>query len=83
LTIERSEIVNALAGLIEDELAKASGEEFRVMPPMDLIEDDDENFFKTYFEITTTGMVLHLYDDPSDPIDAEGNLRPDWHLDAE
>jgi hypothetical protein len=69
LTIERSEVVDALAGLIEDGLAKAyllpgtgrdpfSGE-LDGMPPMDVIEEG----FKAYFYITKKGMNLHLSDD--------------------
>ncbi len=65
LTIERSEVVQALAGLIADGLAKAyilsgSGDdpfsgELKGMPPMDAVEED----FKTYFYITKQGMDLH------------------------
>jgi hypothetical protein len=86
LTIERPEVVEALAGLIEDGLAKAyrlpgpsrdpfSGE-LKGMPPMDVIEED----FKTYFYITEKGMDLHLSDDTWWPFDDEGHLRQDWHL---
>ncbi len=70
LAVERPEIVEALAGLIEDGLAKAyllpgtnrdpfSGE-LPGMPPMDDVEED----FKTYFYITKKGMDLHLSDGP-------------------
>lgn len=69
LTIDRSEVVEALAGLIGDGLAKAyrlsatsddpfSGE-LNGMPPMDAVEED----FKTYFYITRKGMELHLSED--------------------
>ncbi len=85
LTIERSEVVQALASLIEDGLAKAynlspfpdafSGE-LPGMPPMDLVEED----FKTYFYITKKGLDLHLSDYGSFPLDDEGELRPDWRL---
>jgi hypothetical protein len=67
LTIERSEIVNALAELISRGLAKAyalsSSEPFsteiRGMPPLDVIEDT----FTTYFYIAKEGMDLHHSDD--------------------
>lgn len=60
LTVERSEIVDALAGLIEEGLAKAyvlSGRqpfstELQGMPSLDVVEED----FKTYFYITKKGM---------------------------
>jgi hypothetical protein len=77
--VERSHIVNALAELIEDGLAKAyllSGrkkpEELQGMPSLDVIEED----FKTYFYITSKGEELHLSDDSWWPFDDEGNLRP-------
>ncbi len=85
LTVERPEVVNALAALIEDGLAKAyildaystdSSPELQGMPPMDVVEED----FKTYFLITKKGMDLHLSEDAWWPFDDEGNLRPDWHL---
>ncbi len=64
LTIERSDVVSALAGLIEDGLAKAYllsprepyTTELQGIPSLDLIEED----FKTYFYITKKGMALHL-----------------------
>lgn len=75
-TVERSDIVHALAGLIEDGLAKAyllSGREpfsteLPGMPPLDVIEEE----FKTYFYITKKGMDLHLSDDTWWPFDDEG-----------
>jgi hypothetical protein len=64
-TIERCDIVDALAQLIEDGLAKAfllsstgPPTEFQAMPPLDVVEED----FKTYFYITKKGMDLHLSD---------------------
>jgi hypothetical protein len=86
LTIERSEVVGALASLIADGLAKAyilpgperspfSGE-LPGMPPMDEV---DENF-KTYFYITKKGMDLHLSDREWFPLDDEGELRKDWQF---
>jgi len=71
-TVERSDIVNALAGLVEDGLAKAyllSSREpeqaLQGMPPLDVIEE----CFKTYFYITKKGMDLHLSDDTWWPFD--------------
>ena len=65
-TIERSDIVDALAELIEDGLAKAyvmssmdRAQELQGMPQLDVVEED----FKTYFYITKKGMDLHLSDD--------------------
>ena len=85
LTIERSEVVHVLAGLVEDGLAKAyllSGRdpfsnELQGMPALDLVEKD----FRTYFYITKKGMDLHFHDDICWPLDDEGNLKPDWRLD--
>ncbi len=84
LVIERSEIVDALAGLVKDGLAKAYllspyepfSTELQGMPPLDVIEED----FETYFYVTKKGMDLQLSGDPDRPFDDEGNLRPDWHL---
>lgn len=85
LTIDRSEIVDALAGLVEEGLAKAyllsdtkpHCTELQDMPRIDLIAED----LKTYFYITKKGMDLHLSGDKSFPFDNEDNLRPGWHLD--
>ena len=86
--LERSEIVKALAGLVEDGLAKAydlrhlpnrdpfSGE-LPSMPPLDQVEED----FKTYFYITKSGMDFHLSDDTWWPFDEDGERRPNWRLD--
>ena len=84
LTIERSEVVQALAGLIEDGLAKAyllsSRDPFsnplQGMPALDVVETD----FKTYF-YTKKGQDLHLFDDTWWPFDDDRNLRPGWRLD--
>ena len=81
LTVDRAEIVDALAGLVEDGLAKAyilrgsvrdpfSGA-LEGMPAMDIVEED----FQTYFYITKKGMDLHLADDTWWPLDEEGNPR--------
>ena len=88
LTIERAEVVDALASLIADGLAKAyilpgperspfSGE-LPGMPPMDEVEEN----FKTYFYITKKGMDLHLADDNRWPLDDDGELRKDWALES-
>ncbi len=87
LTVERPEVVRALAGLIEDGLAKAyilspwpndpfSGE-LPCMPPMDVVEE----YFKTYFYITKKGLDLHSLhrSDGTWPFDDLGDLRGDWH----
>ena len=87
LTIERPEVVDALAGLIENGLAKAyrlsallpHTTELEGMPPMAVVEED----FETYFFIAPKGMDLHLSDDAWFPFDEDDNLRPDWRLDAE
>ena len=86
LTIERSEIVDALAGLIEDGLAKAyilsptrpSVTELPGMPRLDAVEED----FKTYFYITEKGMDLQLSDDKGWPFDDQGQPLRDWRLDS-
>jgi hypothetical protein len=88
LSIERSEIVDALAGLVKDGLAKAYiltppcgdpfSREFQGMPPLDVIEE----YFETYFYVTKKGMDLQLSGDTWWPFDDEGKLRPDWHLDG-
>jgi hypothetical protein len=81
ITIERPEIVETLAGLMKDGLAQAygppSGDLLDAMPNV----DEPEEYFETYFGITDKGMELHMSDDPSDPLDAEGKLRPNWKLD--
>ncbi len=89
LTITRAEVVNALAGLVSEGLAKAyhlspwpddpSAGELPGMPEMDEIEEN----FRTYFYITEKGMALHLADDDPWPLDDDGNLKPDWRLTAE
>lgn len=80
LTIERSEVVTALASLIADGLAKAyllpEPGEVPGMPPVDEIEEN----FKTYFYITKEGMAVHLSDDTWWPFDDEENLKQGWRL---
>jgi|HubBroStandDraft_6_1064221.scaffolds.fasta_scaffold86449_2 hypothetical protein len=77
LTIERTDIVDALKGLIEDGLAKAYllrgtgpdpfAGELPGMPPLDVVEED----FQTYFYITKKGMDFHLADDSWWPFEDE------------
>jgi hypothetical protein len=81
LTVERADVVDALAGLVEDGLAKAyilrgSGRDpfsgvLQGMPVIDTVEED----FQTYFFITKKGMDLHLADDTWRPLDEEGKPR--------
>jgi hypothetical protein len=79
LTIERSEVVDALSRLIEDGLAKAyllsSRKPFTTeldgMPPLEVIEED----FRTYFYITPKGREVHRSDEFEWPFDDEGNAR--------
>jgi len=86
LAIERTEIVNALAGLIQDGLAKAYrlsshqpySTELQGMPPLDVIEE----YFETFFWATKRGIELRRSHMTSWPFDDEGELRSDWHLDA-
>ncbi len=62
LTIDRTEVVDALAGLVRDGLAKAyllsstqPSKLLRGMPSMDVVEED----FETYFLITEKGKGVH------------------------
>jgi hypothetical protein len=85
VTIDRAEVIDALAQLVAGGLAEAwllsqwPGKSVKVqgMPPMDVIEEN----FKTYFFITEKGRKAHLSDDTWYPLDDDGNLRPNWHLD--
>ena len=86
LSIERAEIVDALAGLVKDGLAKAYiltppcgdpfSREFQGMPSLDVVEED----FETYFYVTKQGMDLQRSDDTWWPFDDNDKLRPDWRL---
>ena len=86
LVIERPEIVNALAGLVQDGFAQAyllSSHppyltELQGMPPLDVIEED----FETYFYVTKRGIDLRRSHMTSWPFDAEGELRSEWYLDV-
>jgi hypothetical protein len=82
LTIERSEVVAALASLVQDGLAKAyrlpSQEPLQGMP----ICDEIEEYFKTYFYVTKEGMAVHLADDSWWPLDEDQKLKKDWSLNS-
>jgi hypothetical protein len=79
LSIDRSEILDALRGLIGDGLAKAylsSGKEpfsteIEGVPALDVIEEH----FKTYFYITEKGKAFNLSDDTWWPFDDDGSPR--------
>ena len=78
LVVERSEIVEALAGLIKDGLAEAyllssrQAKKLEGMPSLDAVEEN----LHTYFYITKKGMELQLNDDVWWPFDVEGNPIP-------
>lgn len=88
LTIERSEIVEALSQLIAAGLAKVYtlpgpardpfAAELPGTPPTDEVEED----FRTFFYITKAGMEAHLADDDWWPFDDDENnhLKPGWRL---
>jgi len=86
LTVERREIVEALAQLLERGWAKAyimaetapSSRELQEMPSLDIIEEH----FKTYFYITKKGKEIQLADESWWPFDEQGKLLPNWHLDV-
>jgi hypothetical protein len=86
LKIERKEVVEALARLVEYALAKAydlsnlkdapgSGE-LQGMPCI----DETEEYFRTYFYCTKKGKDLQLSDHSWWPFDDDENLQPDWRL---
>jgi|SRR5579862_9698313 len=78
LTILRSEVFHALAGLIKDGLASAylidrTAEKVQGMPPPDEVEAH-------YFWVTETGRELQLAEYPDWPFDEAGSLRENWSL---
>jgi hypothetical protein len=83
-TIQRSDVVAALKGLVEAGLAKAYdllasntdpfAGELAGMPPLEVAEED----FRTYFYITPRGMEFHRSNETRWPFDDEDSLRPDW-----
>jgi hypothetical protein len=86
VTINRGEIVEALAGLIENGFAKAYmlwgkepfSREIVGMPDVSEIEED----FETYFYITDKGLEFHLSNDSWWPFDEDDNLRPNRSQEA-
>jgi hypothetical protein len=82
LEIERSEIVAALADLIERGWAKAywlhlssrAPMEIEGMPPLDKLD----GHFGAWFGITDAGMKVQLADWEFWPFDDENQLRPGW-----
>ncbi len=78
LVVERSDVVGALAELIEQGLAKVyllsttPAKELESMPSLEVIEED----FETYFYITKKGMDYHLSDDTWWPFDDQGQPLP-------
>ncbi len=87
VTIDRGDVVEALASLIEDGLAKAYNLrrepnccELGGMPDVSEIEDCFD--FETYFLVTDEGKEVHLSNDSWWPFDKDDNLRPVWSLDS-
>ena len=77
LTIETSEVIEALRDLIANGLAEADG--IDEMPPTDEIGSPDEaGIDDVYFRMTEKGMQLQLSDCPDWPFDDRDVLRPDW-----
>ncbi len=84
LTVQRSEVVEALRALIEAGFAKAYdissaradplSAEIEGMPPLDMPEED----FRTYFYVTPRGMGFHESSTALWPLDDEGMLRSGW-----
>lgn len=78
LSVERSDVVEALGELVGQGLARAyrlsatePSIELPGMPPLDVVEE----YFTTYFFITEKGMDLHLADDSWWPFDEEREPR--------
>jgi hypothetical protein len=84
-SVERSEIVKAVEGLVQEGMVKAylltgdqsSTRELDGMPPVDIVEED----FKTYFYPTKKGFDFHLSDETWWPFDDDDNVLPNWRLD--
>lgn len=82
LTISRSDVVDALRGLVEAGLAKAYelssrepfSREIRGMPPLNVVEED----YRTHFYTTKEGVDFHRADRSWWPLDDEERVRPDW-----
>jgi hypothetical protein len=87
LTVDRWEVVQALAELVDRGLVKAYdlrgvsdpfAGEIEGMPAVDTVEED----FRTYFYVTPEGRKLRESDDSWWPLDDEGELRLTWRLEA-
>lgn len=81
LTVERTEVIDALTGLVQDGLAKA----YELSPAAESpfhgelpgMPSDVDSESSMYFYITPAGMDVHLADDWW-PFDDEGALLPGW-----
>lgn len=85
VAIDRGEVVEALAYLIENGFAKAynlrrepGSCELQGMRDVSEIEDD----FETYFYITAKGLEFYRSNDGWWPFDEEDNLLPAWSLES-
>lgn len=85
ITIESSEILQALGDLIAADLAKAyrlsneTAEEFHGMPPSDQIGSPHlSTTSDVYFWVTQEGRRLQLSDCADWPFDDDNLLRSDW-----
>ena len=79
LTIEKSEVVEALKELVELGWATAwqlgkDAHEFDRMPSLEEMEDANG----AWFEITEAGMKVHVAEYEGWPFDDDNNLRKDW-----
>ena len=80
-SIDRTEVVNALAELIQQGLAKAYDLSsppphipLQGMPAMDVVENMTDEVFHTYFYVTPAGMEYHLAEDMPWPFDDDENV---------
>ena len=85
LIIERADVVEALAALVETGMAKAYDlrnsksrdpfdGELPGMPTLDAVQEDFP-----YFYVTAKGMEFHEADSTWWPFDDEGSIRTDWN----
>jgi aryl-alcohol dehydrogenase-like predicted oxidoreductase len=86
MTIESSEILQALGDLIAADLAKAyrlsneTAKEIHGMPPSDQIGSPDlTTTGDVYFWVTQDGRRLQLSDYADWPFDGDNLLRSDWN----
>ena len=86
LVIERSEIVEALAGLIQDGMAKAyllsTWSRSRLNFKACRRSMSSRSTFETYFFVTKKGIEFPALRRLLVAFDDSGELRPDWHLDV-